>query len=102
MTADYLAHDRQPDDPGPLHGVCPHCGCRCRRDPEKVARGLIRENHKFVDKYTLARVLKISLGKLERIAHSMSPTVTLLERAPPIEQVVEIKRLKREVEPRGA
>lgn len=94
---------RQPDDPGPhATGICPHCGCRCRRDPEKVARSLIRENHSFVDKYTLARVLEISLEKLERIARSMSPRVTLLERSPPIEHVVEAKRLKKEPEPRGA
>jgi hypothetical protein len=91
---------RQPDDPGPSPGVCPHCGCRCKRDPDEVARKLIKANHAFVDKYTLARILEVKLEKLQRIARSMN--VVLLERSPPIEQVVEAKRLKKEPEPRGA
>ena len=60
--------DRQPDDPGPSFGVCPECGCRCRRDPDHVARRLLRANAGRVDKSIIAMALNWSLDRLERFA----------------------------------
>ncbi len=57
----------QPDDPT-IHGICPTCGCRCRRDPDEVARKLLKVNAGKVDKTVIARALNWSIGKLERYA----------------------------------
>ena len=57
----------QPDDPAP-HGICPACGCRCKRDPDDVARRLLKANAGRVDRLIIARALNWSIGKLERFA----------------------------------
>ena len=78
----------QPDDPGP--GVCPTCGCRCHRDPDDVARKLLKHNAGRVDKTIIALALGRSVAWLERFAARCDPPFDLS------------KPREREHEPRGA
>lgn len=71
---------KQPDDPGPSHGICPECGCRCKRDPDQVALNLLKRNASRVDKHIIAMALSWSVGKLERFARKNKIDLVCRER----------------------
>lgn len=85
-SAKPYGHFHRPDDPV-IYGVCPTCGCRCRRDPNDVAQKLLKVNAGRVPKTVIASALNWSIGKLERFAR---------------QRQINLECHEREHEPRGA